>query len=334
MLDPQVIVHVLPTAQNVQPVERAIASFPVEQHVDIVANQSAVGGHDVQRNRAVAQLRELHEPDVAGRLGLANKLGVLEHGVLADNDFRNRVRPTGTVAQTDVTLDDRCLTVRLRDDQAARMRYLAFALRMRDEHHVNRRVQAGAPRNVQPRAVAQKGCVQRTKRMLVVGRMPGQVAFYGGVARRRRFGQTPHHDAVRKRADGRQVRCISTVDEDQPPDSGVPAGRFGEVRGGQSRSIRIGQSIAALRDRPHVGVSPLLVTGRGKAQRLEPLDRRLANPGQPRRITAVRTEARLETIEVGTVNVVFTLNVNHRHAGCPHYDAAAWPTEASSSIQA
>ena len=66
--------------------------------------------------------------DVIGIHRLVLKLDVLDHGVVAGNDFRHRVREIGDVAGADVAFDDCQLAVGAGDDEVARQNGFALLL--------------------------------------------------------------------------------------------------------------------------------------------------------------------------------------------------------------
>jgi hypothetical protein len=224
--------------------------------------------------RSVELLRvlALQQNQLAGGAGLCEDLGY-------------RVREALGVGQRYVVLDDAEAAVRAGHHEHARMadrRRLPGA----EEDDVHGALELHARRHDQHRAVVEECGVQRCEGMLLGLDDPRQEGLQALRAPPAQLGQALDPHVAGQRPRRRQLRGEAAVDEDEQ------AAGEDRHRQGLERLTRDPSRLAArqlegqARDRPHVGVAPLLEPGGREAEVAEDADRVAAEPRDPRRLVA------------------------------------------------
>ena len=103
--DGVVVDEPLPVAE-IQPVQRAVDPFAVEDRNHVVAHQRPAEAHRMRLEPRVPASYQVHRPDVVRVQALVLKLVVIHRRILADDDLGDGVGEIAVAPRADVALDD------------------------------------------------------------------------------------------------------------------------------------------------------------------------------------------------------------------------------------
>jgi hypothetical protein len=177
--DARVVVDQLVAGRQVQAVERTLAAFRAQDHVEVGARQRPAQGEGVRRETTAAVLPDLDGADVERPLALPLYPVIIEHGIFRCHHLRHRVRKVHAFGAV-VTLDDARPAVRAGHDQTAAVPHERSVGGGRDEDEINRFLD-GRPRgDVHERPVAEEGGVQGGEGVALVIGQTGQARLDQG----------------------------------------------------------------------------------------------------------------------------------------------------------
>ena len=178
MLDARLVIHMLLARHHEEPIEGALAAFSIQHRRDLVAGESAAQGKGVGDDVTAAVLVDLQGRHVERGLALLLQPVMVDHGVLARHDLRDRVGEVDLVLYPDVTLHHCCLAATVHHYQVPGVRNGGLRRRRRDKQQVDWGRNTGPRRDMDERPVLHKGRVEGDKGVVLEAGVAGQMRFH------------------------------------------------------------------------------------------------------------------------------------------------------------
>ena len=234
---------------------------------------------------------EVEVGDMEGVEVLILELAMFERRALVQHQFGNDVGERGRAPKAQVALEDRRPAAGSGEDEVARMRSGPGLLCRGDELQVNRRLEDRAGGEQDEGAVLEKGQVERGKRAgLILGRAAQALLEQSGL-RSQDAGQAADDNAGRQLPRRRQLRHAMAVHENQARGLQPAEGRVGNTLGLETFQRGLENRLERqIRNRRHVGETPVLMPERRETQLGEARQAGLAQRKEPRGLAGLSFE--------------------------------------------
>ena len=285
VLHDHVMVGELFAAREVQAVQHALEAFAGEFHADVIARKPGAERKGMHAGMAGAAEFTGNGRHVKRVQRFILQFDMLNHRVVAGHNFRDRVGEVRHVGRAQIAFHHRQLGVRLGNDQIARQDHLTILLGGGDVNQFHGFGDFLALRHKDKRAVGEECLVQRRKG--VAGRLGilAQMLLNERGVRGDGGGQIFNPHAAGHGLDAGKLGAKIAVHKHQAMARHFGKNGFFEDFG--FRAVHhhgIGHLEFQFRNGRHIGVAPVFIAQRRKAELGKPGDARLADRQEPLRL--------------------------------------------------